>query len=167
MAANTATGAGKENARAITFKNQMHKDFYMQHLQKCGSQDVYHKAFIYCLGIDRDTREHADRIYDFTSGCVKPECLHEGWQTSGSRKIVRMAFNLYCNGTPSVFSCKSKKAQSEECQLYTVDHLFYSGYAKYFQLCGWILQGASNHLSIRKNRAGALLHLLTQPFFAH
>ena len=30
---------------------------------------------------------------------MKTECLREGWQTSGSAKIVRMAFNLYCNGT--------------------------------------------------------------------
>ena len=40
--------------------------------------------------------------YDFKTGCVKTECLHEGWQTSGSMKVVRMAFNLYCNGIPSV-----------------------------------------------------------------
>ena len=25
-----------------------------------------------------------------------------GWQTSGSLKVVRMAFNLFCNGTPTV-----------------------------------------------------------------
>lgn len=46
--------------------------------------------------------EKIDRIYDFETGCVKPACLYEGWQTSGSKKIVRMAFNLYCNGTSSV-----------------------------------------------------------------
>ncbi len=33
---------------------------------------------------------------------VKTECLHEGWQTSGSVKVVGMAFNLYCNAIPSV-----------------------------------------------------------------
>lgn len=33
---------------------------------------------------------------------MKTECLQEGWQTSGSVRVVRMAFNLYCNGTPSV-----------------------------------------------------------------
>ncbi len=132
MTTNTAIGAGKENTQAITFKNQLHKDFYTEHLQKCRHQDVYHKALVYCLGIDSDTRKHTDRIYDFASGYIKPECLHEGWQTSGSVKIVRMAFNLYCNGTPSVSSCKNKKAQLEECQLYTVENLFCSGYAKYF-----------------------------------
>lgn len=130
MAINTATGA--ENTRTITFKNREHKDFYMGHLQKCRHQDEYHKALVYCLGIDRDTRAQVNRIYDFKSGYIKPECLREGWQTSGSEKIVRMAFNLYCNGTPSVSDRKTKKAQIEECQLYTVENLFCSGYAKYF-----------------------------------
>ena len=132
MAANTAKGAEKETTQTISFKNQYHREFFMEYLQKCRHQDVYHKALIYCLGIDRDTREHADQIYDFASGYIKPECLREGWQTSGSEKIVRMAFNLYCNGTPSVPSCKTKKAQIEECQLYTVENLFCSGYARYF-----------------------------------
>ena len=132
MAANTATGAGKENTQVITFKNQMHMDFYTEYVMKCREQDVYQKALIYCLGIDRNTREHVDQIYDFSTGCIKPKCLLEGWQTSGSVKIIRMAFNLYCNGTPSISFCKSKKAQLEECQLYTVENLFCSGDAKYF-----------------------------------
>ena len=61
--------------------------------------DVYHKSLCYCLGISDDTRRNINRIYDFKTGCVKPECLHDGWQTSGSEKVVRMAFNLYCNGS--------------------------------------------------------------------
>ena len=43
--------------------------------------------------MNEDTRRNVDRIYNFKTGCVKPECLHEGWQTSGSAKVVRMAFN--------------------------------------------------------------------------
>ena len=94
MAAITAKGAEKKDTRTITFKNDEHKKFYKEYLQKCRYQDVYHKALIYCLGISSDTRVNVDRIYDFKTGCVKTECLHEGWQTSGSAKIVRMAFNL-------------------------------------------------------------------------
>lgn len=60
----------------------------------------YCKALCYCLGISDDTRRNINSIYDFKTGCVKTECLHEGWQTSGSMKVVRMALNLYCNGTP-------------------------------------------------------------------
>lgn len=40
-----------------------------------------------------NTRRNIYSIYDFKTGCVKTECLHEGWQTSGSVKVVRMAFN--------------------------------------------------------------------------
>ena len=103
MKKTTATGAGNENG--ITFKDKMHKEFYMLYLPECRYQDVYHKALIYCLGLNRDTRENVERIYDFGTGCVKPLCLQEGWQTGGSLKVVRMAFNLYCNGTPSVRDC--------------------------------------------------------------
>ena len=52
MAANTAKGAEKKDTRTITFKNKEHRDFYKEYLQKYGYQDVYHKALVYCLGID-------------------------------------------------------------------------------------------------------------------
>lgn len=132
MAVYTATGAKKDYTCTITFKNQEHKDFYLRYLKKCRYQDVYHQALIYCLGIDRDTRSNVNRIYDFNTGCVKTECLREGWMTSGSGKIIRMAFNLYCNGTPSVFDCKKKDDQIEECRAYTVEDLFCCSYARYF-----------------------------------
>ena len=127
---NTATGA--ETTRTIIFKSQEHKDFYLEYLRKCRYQDEYHKALVYCLGIDRDTRSHVDRIYDFESGCIKTECLREGWMTSGNRRIIYMAFNLYCNGTPSVFDYKKKDDQIRECRSYTVEDLFCCSYARYF-----------------------------------
>ncbi len=44
--------------------------------------------------------------------------------------------------------------------------IFYS--IENFQLCGWrCSKEHPTHLSIRKNRADALLRLLTQPLFAH
>ena len=134
MAANTAVGAEKKDIRTITFKNKEHRDFYKVNLQKCRYQDVYHKALVYCLGIDRDTRVNVDRIYDFRTGCVKTECLHEGWQTSGSVRIVRMAFNLYCNGTPSVDCTEDAEEQLKECRCYTVEDLFCCDHSahKYF-----------------------------------
>lgn len=100
--ANTAVSASSDSTRTITFKSKAHKNFYLKYLPECRYQDAYHRALVYCLGIDEDTRNHVNSIYDFKTGCVKTECLNEGWQTSGSVKIVRMAFNLYCNGTPSV-----------------------------------------------------------------
>ena len=92
---NTALGAGAEKAKEIIFISEAHEKFYYEKLKEVRYQDVYHKALCYCLGINDDTRRNANRIYDFKTGCVKTECLHEGWQTSGSVKVVRMAFNLY------------------------------------------------------------------------
>ena len=80
----------KTSANTIIFRSPKHKKFYIDHMTKCRYQDVYHKALVYCLGIDRDTREHVNDIYDFKTGLVNPECLQEGWQTSGSTKIIRI-----------------------------------------------------------------------------
>ena len=130
----TATRAGKKDSHTIIFKNREHEKFYKEYLQKCRYQDVYHMALVYCLGIDRDTRDHIKQIYDFKTGNVRPECLREGWQTSGSVKIVRMAFNLYCNGTPSVYNYDDSdmERQLHEMSCYTVEDLFCCGYARYF-----------------------------------
>ncbi len=100
MKANTALRA--EKAKEIIFISDAHEKFYYEKLKEVRDQDVYHKALVYCLGISDDTRRNIYSIYNFKTGCVKTECLHEGWQTSGSVKVVRMAYNLYCNGTPSV-----------------------------------------------------------------
>jgi len=89
-------------------------------------------ALCYCLGINNDTRNHINSIYNFKTGCVLTECLHEGWQTSGSLKVVRMAFNLYCNGTPSVSDYEDNEEQLYECKKYTVEDLFCCSYAPYF-----------------------------------
>ena len=99
MAENTATGAKQE--RKITFKSKEHEKFYNTYLSKCPCQDSYHKTLIYCLGLSEDTRQNVNRIYDFETGFIKPECLQEGWQTSGSERIVRLACNLYTDGTPT------------------------------------------------------------------
>ncbi len=100
----------KGNNRAIIFKDEEHEMFYRSSMPKCGQQDVYHKALVYCLGISGDTRRNVDRIFDFKKGSVKPKCLEEGWITSGSARVVRMAFNLFCNGTPSVRALRGKQS---------------------------------------------------------
>lgn len=116
----------------IIFTSEAHKDFYYEKLKEVRYQDVYHMALCYCLGISKDTRNHVNSIYNFKTGCVLPECLHEGWQTSGSLKVVRMAFNLYCNGTPSVSDYEDTEEQLDECRQYTVENLFCCSYAPYF-----------------------------------
>ena len=109
MANNTALRAGKDTTRTITFKNKEHEKFYYTYLPKCRYRDVYHKALVYCLGIDRDTRENVEQIYDFKTGYVKTECLHEGRADKRQRKDYTAAFNLYCDGTPSVYDYEGRQ----------------------------------------------------------
>lgn len=127
----TALGAN-EITKNITFQGEMHKKFFLLYLPECRNEDVYHQTLIYCLGISRDTREHVEEIYDFETGCVKTECMSAGWQTSGSLKIIRMAFNLYCNGTPTVYEKEGVEGKLKECEHYTVEDLFCCEYAPYF-----------------------------------
>lgn len=130
---NTAISANeKRGTHTVTFKNKEHEKFYQTYLPKCRYQDVYHKALVYCLGMDTDTRNHIKSIYDFKMGDVKTECLHDGCITSGSARVVRMAFNLYNNGTPSVYDYDDLEEQLSECRNYTVEDLFCCGYARFF-----------------------------------
>ena len=116
----------------ISFISNAHKKFYFEKLKEVRYQDTYHKALCYCLGINNETRQNISKIYDFKTGCIKPECLHEGWQTSASLKVVRMAFNLYCSGTPSVDDTKDIDEQLYECRQYSVEDIFCCCYASYF-----------------------------------
>lgn len=130
----TSTALGAENTKkeSIIFISDAHEKFYYEKLKEVRYQDVYHKALLYCLGISDDTRRNVYRIYDFKNGNVKTECLQEGWQTSGSMRVVRMAFNLYCNGTPSIFDYDDTEEQIVECKEYTVEELFCCAYAPFF-----------------------------------
>lgn len=114
MSKNTALGAEKSKERKIIFKNKEHEKFYNTYLSKCRYQDAYHKSLVYCLGLSEDTRRNVNRIYDFKTGFIKPECLQEGWQTSGSEKIVRIAFNLYTDGTPTTDEYKDTISRFKE-----------------------------------------------------
>ncbi len=131
---NTALRAGAQstNNTHMVFANEEHKKFYYEKLKQARYQDCYHKALIYILGISEDTRNHFSQIYDMKSRCIKTECLHQGWQTRGSVRVVRLAFNLYTNGTPGVDDYESRNEQVSECREYSVNDIFCCGYAIYF-----------------------------------
>ena len=118
----TALRAGAQSAdnTHMVFADEEHEKFYYEKLEQARYQDCYHKALIYILGISEDTRNHFSQIYDIKSGYIKTECLHQGWQTSGSVKVVRLAFNLYTDGMPSVDDNESRDEQVSECRGYSV-----------------------------------------------
>ena len=86
---NNSTALGAETKKKEKLFNQYAMHYRIpnhEKLKEVRYQDVYHKALCYCLGISDDTRRNVYRIYDFKTGCVITECLHEGWQTSEWRK---------------------------------------------------------------------------------
>ena len=116
----------------IRFRNAAHRDFFLESMMKCRVNDCYHRAFFYVMGIAEETRKNINSMFDFKTDCIEPEGMHAGWQTSGSVRVVRMAFNLYCNGTPSVLDYDDAEEQVDECRRYTVEELFCCAYAPYF-----------------------------------
>ena len=69
--------------------------FYNQLLNQTGKKDSYHKAFFYVVGISSDTRNNIKKMFDFEEDCIRPECINDSWQTSGSARLTRLAFNLW------------------------------------------------------------------------
>lgn len=116
----------------IRFTSSEHKKAYYDSLQKFSAPDSADKALCYCINLMQSTRSHVTEIFDFEQKCLKTECLKAGWQTSSSEKAIRMAFNLFSGGIPTVDYEDKVDNQLKECQNYTVNELFYSSFAPYF-----------------------------------
>ncbi len=115
----------------MVFKDKEQELFYYQTLKQAGSYDCYHKALFCVFGILKDTRSHLNQSYDEKTDCIKVGCLQKGWQTS-SKKVVRLAFNLCTNETPSAEAVKRKEEQIEECKTYSVSNIFCCSDARHF-----------------------------------
>lgn len=106
---------------AIQFANKEHKNFYAQMLIKAHNDDSYHRAFFYTMGICDETRRNIHTLFDFKNGGINPEGLSAPWQTGSTRRLCRLAFNLW-NG----FAEEGK----ENCS--TPYELFDCSFAPYF-----------------------------------
>ncbi len=116
----------------IFFKSKEHEEFFYQCLAKSDRHDEDYQALFYCLGIDRDTRDHIDEIYNFDSRTINPECLNSWWIVSANAKVLRMSFNLFCLRAPSVDLKSKREDKLREYEKYTPEDLFCCNYAIYF-----------------------------------
>lgn len=107
--------------KEIRFASKEHEKFFYTMLKKSGKYDCYHAAFFYCIGISDMTRQHVDRLFDFRERVIKPRGLHEGWQTGGSSRLTRLAFNLWNGYVEKGYE-----------HLSTPYEIFDCGYAPYF-----------------------------------
>lgn len=72
------------------------------------------------------SKEHEKFFYTMMAksrvkDCIRPEGLHEGWQTGGTVRLTRLAFNLW-NGY----------AEQGDERMSTPYEIFDCGYAPYF-----------------------------------
>jgi len=114
----------------MIFKNDAHRAFYDQQTA-ANKNDCYTKALIYTLGICEDTRRRFDSIYDAKDRSIVPEALYAEWQTGGSMKVTRLAFQLFTDGTPTAYS-DPEKPDVKECQKYSVSDIFCCEFAPFF-----------------------------------
>ncbi|AIQ13796.1 DUF6075 family protein [Paenibacillus durus] len=110
-----------------TFKDIDHEQFYEGNIRMTRSQqDPYRKALFYLLGLTPQTRQHIRDIYDYEESCIRLEGLEQGWQTSSTLKLTRLAFNLFNGYTGDV------ETGRDHPRHYSPYHLFDTGLMPYF-----------------------------------
>jgi len=114
----------------MLFANDEHYNFFKEKISALKT-DCYLKALIYTIGICPDTRKRWNSIYNEKSRTIDPGQLFQPWQTSGSEKVTRLAFNLFNDGTPTAYD-NNEKQDFNECQNYSVSDIFCCEYAPFF-----------------------------------
>ena len=79
----------------IRFADRQHRDFFTRMLAKTRNSDSYHRAFFYTVGICPETRSNVASLFDFKENGIRSEGLDAAWQTGGTRRLCRLAFNLW------------------------------------------------------------------------
>ncbi len=108
----------------LMFKDTAHRDFFFTEIKHC-PQDCYYLPLLYLIGLTATTRQHFPAIYQPGDG-IQPEVFAEGWQTSTSFKILRLAFNLFND------CCSDTYEESQNADCYCVSEIFATPYAPYF-----------------------------------
>ena len=83
----------------LRFASPEHRDFFLDMMSEARRNDCYHRAFFYVMGI----------------------APHGGWQTSGTVRVCRLAFNLWNGYT-----------DPEHSNAYSPEDLFCCEFAPYF-----------------------------------
>lgn len=78
----------------LRFRSKEHKQFFQEMLERSRYKDCNHQSFFYCVGISESARTNIDRLFDFQRDRIKTDGLHDGWQTGGTIRLTRLAFNL-------------------------------------------------------------------------
>lgn len=81
----------------MKFKNEEHKKSYEEFKARASisESDKERKSLFYLLALLSDTRNNINDLYNFKENWIKVEGINKCWQTGGTTKITKLAFNLY------------------------------------------------------------------------
>lgn len=102
----------------LMFRNEEHENNYYTVLNQMSSSDCYHKSIAYLFALDSTVKDHIQDVFDFNQDVIKRDALKKSWNTSSSRRSLRLAFNLWnsCYFDNEVEDCS--------CELYSVSEIF-------------------------------------------
>lgn len=101
----------------MKFRNEEHKQRFLQLLAQMKRQDAYHRSAAYLMAL---VPMVANDVFDFEEDAIKHEGLYAGWQTGSSRKATRLMFSLW-NGC---YQDHAADNPEETSCYYTVDEIF-------------------------------------------
>lgn len=102
----------------LLFRNEEHENNYYAVLNQMHSSDCYHKSIAYLFALDSTLNDHIQDVFDFNQDCIKRDALQKDWNTSSSRRSLRLAFNLW-NGCYF-----DNDIQDTTSELYSVSEIF-------------------------------------------
>ncbi len=83
----------------LRFKDSEHEESYNKLIARAKVQewDKERLSLFYVLSLFDETRRNINDLYDFEENCIRLEGLNKGWQTGGTTRATKLAFNLYNN----------------------------------------------------------------------
>ena len=117
----------------MIYRDTTHRDLFLKWTKQTYTErDPEYSAMFYLLAMDDVTRKHISDIFDFSEHSIKPGgLLSAAWQTSTSRKTVRLALNLFNCGI-----CSDRDRDGEpfpgSSRCYTPGEIFACSYAPYY-----------------------------------
>lgn len=117
----------------ILFCDEAHYNFFVKKAKEFtasgGRLDSYSRSLFYLFGVCADTRQHIGELFCMKERIICLDALEHGWQTGTSRKITRLAFNLW-NGHG--YECESDGAQNSLSPYFLPDEIFCCCFQEFF-----------------------------------
>jgi hypothetical protein len=110
----------------MVFKDESHQQFYNENMAATKSgNDPYRQALFYTLGLTDETRRHISDLFDFEEKIILVDGVLKPWQTGTTRRVTRLAFNLYNN-------YHGNSEDGDEASHYTPEDIFANSLMAYF-----------------------------------